>query len=427
MRTVCGAVLALYALVFAAACALAHSAPGALLLLDARPDRITADIRIPLSELELAFGQPLSARPGQAVAVNEAALRQYLLEHVRVIAGDGRAWTVRLGSMRADIGQQPVDLIVESEWIPPPGASPRRFTLRYDAVAHEVPNHIAVVSLRRDWESGMLAASGESAEPGKSARVLGTIRFNHHAIPVDLGPGSAWAGLRASVVSGMAHIAEGTDHLLFLLVLLLPAPLVADTARRRWGGYGGARHGLVRLLQIVTAFTIGHSLTLALGALGWARPPSAPVEIVIALSILVSALHAWRPLFAGREMLIAAGFGLVHGMAFSGVVADMGLSGGWLAQAVLGFNLGIELMQIAIVAVVFPLLLLMARTPRYAAVRVPLAAFAAVAAAAWLLERMSGTENALARWLEALPEHPLAVFAALLATTAVVTRLGRSS
>jgi hypothetical protein len=96
----------------------------------------------------------------------------------------------------------------------------------------------------------------------------------------------------------MCHIAEGTDHMLFLLVLLLPAPLLV--ARAEWGTPVGVRQSLLRIFGIVTAFTIGHSLTLSLAALGAVTVPSHPVEVLIAVSILVSAVHAFRPIFPGR-------------------------------------------------------------------------------------------------------------------------------
>jgi HupE / UreJ protein len=93
-------------------------------------------------------------------------------------------------------------------------------------------------------------------------------------------------------------------------------------------------------LRIVTAFTLGHSLTLLAGALGWLRLPGQPVEILIAVSILVSAAHAQRPLFPGREAQVAAGFGLVHilvhGLAFTGTLAGLHLSAGPLALSILG-------------------------------------------------------------------------------------------
>ena len=109
---------------------------------------------------------------------------------------------------------------------------------------------------------------------------------------------------------GMRHIAEGTDHLLFLLALLLPAPLMAVGAH--WTGFAEVRTSFLRILGIVTAFSIGHSLTLALAAWGLIRVPSRPIEVLIAFSILISAIHAFRPIFPGREARIAAFFGLIH-------------------------------------------------------------------------------------------------------------------
>ncbi|MBB5339567.1 HupE/UreJ family protein [Tunturiibacter gelidoferens] len=123
---------------------------------------------------------------------------------------------------------------------------------------------------------------------------------------------------------GMRHIADGTDHLLFLLVLLLPAPLL--TARSRWQRPAGVRQSLFRILGIVTAFTIGHSIRLGLAAMNVVHVPEHPIETLIAESILVSAMHALSPLFPGREAWIAAFFGLVHGLAFAATLDRLGLS-----------------------------------------------------------------------------------------------------
>ena len=164
------------------------------------------------------------------------------------------------------------------------------------------------------------------------------------------------------------HIADGTDHLLFLLALILPAPLVA--AGGRWGGYAGGRTALRRIVKVVTAFTLGHSITLVLGALGWARLPGAVVESVIALSILVSAVHALVPIFRGREVFIAGGFGLVHGLAFAATLADFGLDPWTMASSVLGFNLGIEAVQLLVILAAMPWLVLLARSRVYGPFRI---------------------------------------------------------
>ena len=194
-----------------------------------------------------------------------------------------------------------------------------------------------------------------------------------------------FAGVPSMFRLGMRHIAEGTDHLLFLIALLLPAPLFAS--RSRWDGAGSIRQSLLQILRVVTAFTIGHSATLALGAWGLMSLPSRAVEVLIALSILVSAIHALRPLFPGREPVIAAGFGLVHGLAFATTLQNLGVDPWQRIASILGFNLGIETMQLAVVVAILPSLIILSRTAAYTAFRVGGALFAGFASAGWILER----------------------------------------
>jgi len=185
---------------------------------------------------------------------------------------------------------------------------------------------------------------------------------------------------------GMRHIAEGTDHLLFLLALLLPAPLLALGSR--WAGFAGVRHSLFQILRVVTAFTVGHSITLALAALGLVRVPSRPIEVLIAVSILVSATHAIRPLFPGREAAIAAFFGLIHGSAFATTLGELGLSRWERVASILGFNLGIETMQLIVVAATLPSLVLLSHMRSYWGLRIGVALFAGCASVGWIVERL---------------------------------------
>jgi hypothetical protein len=201
---------------------------------------------------------------------------------------------------------------------------------------------------------------------------------------------SPFAGVPAMFRLGMRHIAEGTDHLLFLIALLLPAPLLA--IRFRWAGSGDIRHSLLQILRVVTAFTIGHSVTLGLGAWGIFSLPSRPVEVLIAVSVLISAIHALRPLFPGREPMIAAAFGLVHGLAFATTLQNLGVDAWQRLASILGFNLGIETMQLIVVAAILPSLLLLSRTPAYNFFRVAGALFAASASLGWIIERLSGLD-----------------------------------
>ncbi|WP_066967941.1 HupE/UreJ family protein [Rhizorhabdus dicambivorans] len=360
--------------------AAAHLTPNSEIGLSIGRTAIRADIVIPLGELRYA-------EPALAAAPPEA-LGRWLLGHIGARGPDGRGWSARLVSART--GGSPVpDLEATILLAPPPGAPVRHLTLRYDAVLGRVPSHFALVWLKDDYDGGRL---------GHRPELLAGLRQGNAETVIDRGAPSGWRGFGAAVGLGIKHIAEGHDHLLFLLGLLLPAPLLA--AHGRWAGYAGARHTLRSLALIVTAFTIGHSLTLIGGALfGW-QLPAQPVEALIALSILITAVHGWRPIFAGREPLVAAGFGLVHGLAFATIIGHFSLDPGSRALAILGFNLGIELVQLALVALVAPPLALLARAGRYDALRIGGAIVIAIAALLWLAERLSDTEIAAARFVD---------------------------
>jgi hypothetical protein len=201
----------------------------------------------------------------------------------------------------------------------------------------------------------------------------------------------------------MRHIAEGTDHLLFLLALLLPAPLLVS--RGRWAGYSGVWQCLLQIGKIVTAFTVGHSLMLAAGALNLIHVPSRPIETLIAVSILVSAVHALRPIFPGRETILAGCFGLVHGLAFASTLSALGLGRWERVASIFGFNLGIEAMQLIVVAAVMPSLLLLSRTRLYPAFRTIGALFAATAASGWIAQRLWDIQTPTDAFVTVLAQH----------------------
>jgi hypothetical protein len=238
-------------------------------------------------------------------------------------------------------------------------------------------------------------------------------------IAIDRSGGSWFQGFAAMFRLGARHIAEGTDHLLFLLALLLPAPLVASGGR--WGGYAGGKTAFRRIVKVVTAFTLGHSSTLVFGALGWARLPGAVVESAIALSILVSAVHALVPIFRGRELYIAGGFGLVHGLAFAATLTGFGFDPVTLVSSVLGFNLGIEAIQLVVILAAMPWLVLLARSRVYGSVRIAGAALTGVAAAAWFAERALGWVNPIAPLVENVASHALWVLAGLVVLALAAT------
>lgn len=368
----------------------AHPMPNSVLMLTVHENRIDAEVQIPLSELEAATGWPVNGRSNALLQQFEPQLRAYLLKHIHLQSPQARSWHVTVGTLKFTETRNTIngayrELTAQLRLVPPAGTDTRRFTLHYDAVLHQVATHKILVSVSQDWETGQLA---EEAPQEVGAIELDIVDNRILPLVVNLQPGTSWTGFLAMVKLGMRHIAEGTDHLLFLLVLLLPAPLLFSA--KRWKSFGGVRYSLVHLLQIVTAFTIGHSLTLLLGAMGFVHLPGQPIEILIAVSILVSAIHAWRPVFPGNEMWVAAGFGLVHGLAFAGTLANLSLGAGRMVLSILGFNAGIELMQLLIIAVIIPVLIVLSRRPAYRFVRVGGALLASAAAVFWIIERAAG-------------------------------------
>jgi hypothetical protein len=145
---------------------------------------------------------------------------------------------------------------------------------------------------------------------------------------------------------------------------------------------------MIDITKVVTAFTLAHSLTLTLGALGWVYVPTRVVESAIALTVLIGALNIIFAIVRERRWLLAFAFGLIHGLAFASVLVDLGLSGWNLLLALLGFNAGVELGQLAIVVVVVPLMYASRRTVIYRSGLMPAGAVAvACVAAYWFITR----------------------------------------
>lgn len=178
---------------------------------------------------------------------------------------------------------------------------------------------------------------------------------------------------------GVEHILAGIDHLLFVLGLLM-------LARGRW-----------RLLGTVTAFTVAHSITLALAVLGVVNVPQRPVEAAIALSIAFVALEILRtregePGIAARSpWIVAFAFGLLHGFGFAGALSEVGLPGAHIPLALLFFNLGVEAGQLLFIAAVLALAWLgrrlTARRPRWLELVLPY--FIGTAAMFWMFQRVA--------------------------------------
>lgn len=211
---------------------------------------------------------------------------------------------------------------------------------------------------------------------------------------VNLLPGGVpgrWTTFTTFMYEGVVHLLIGLDHLLFLLVLVLPASLRA-TASKATGNTDTTPPPLwptlVELGGIVTAFTVAHSLTLALAALDLVRLPIAWVETVIALSIGIAAVNVVWPVLGRKTWKLAFAFGLIHGFGFASVLGDLTSGVSDLAIALAGFNLGVEAGQLGLLILGFPILYLLARYRLYQRAIVPviLAGIGGVSLM-WVVER----------------------------------------
>jgi hypothetical protein len=186
------------------------------------------------------------------------------------------------------------------------------------------------------------------------------------------------------IVQGILHLLTGFDHLAFMLVALL-----AVVRKRDANDPTPLRTALVESMKVVTAFTVAHSLTLALATLGVVTLASTPVDASIAGTVLVTALSGfWKPTqFHGWPL--AAAFGLVHGFGFAGALAEV-VEGGAGIASVGAFNFGIEVAQVAVALAMVPLLYAVTRRPRVARFSVPaISGVVAVVAAGWIVERLA--------------------------------------
>jgi len=186
---------------------------------------------------------------------------------------------------------------------------------------------------------------------------------------------------------GVWHIWTGFDHILFLLALLLPSVLRREA--QGWRVVDRFRPALIKVLKIVTAFTAAHSITLSLATLEIVRLPSRLVESTIAASVILAALNNIRPILTERGWVVAFCFGLVHGFGFANALLDLGLARQTLALALVGFNLGVELGQLAIVAPFLPLAFGLRSSWVYQRLTFQFgSATIAFLAAAWMVERI---------------------------------------
>ncbi len=350
----------------------AHEPTKSYLSLSLETNRITGQWDIPLGGLQTAFHFPtdtagvVSWKEFRAHYTNVTA---YALTHLR-IGIDGRPAAIHLGGSEPVVEEFPDGVYVEIPFTLESGSRPKTVSIDYELFFDFNSLHRGLVRLDAGGQTQTAIFS-----PDQRAQTFA------------IGGASPGGQFLAFVHEGMLHIWTGYDHILFLLALLLPSVLRREAGQ--WRGVPALRPAFMNILKIVTAFTIAHSLTLGLAAFQVVKLPARVTESAIALSVGLAAANNLWPVILERGWLVAFVFGLIHGFGFANALAGLGLARGNFLPPLVGFNLGVEAGQLALVALFLPLAFTLRRSWLYQNPFLRLGSvFILLVAGGWLLERV---------------------------------------
>lgn len=337
---------------------LAHAHLGSVTFIDVTPGGDGADYVVDLELVDAAMELQLAADASEeAVRIRRPALERWVLDGIVFRTDAPCQQSLReVSFVDRELGRY-VRFEGRAD------CSPGPLTLRDDTVFDDDAQHETLVRVIQGGQVSPQVLRGGSRE--MTIEVLGS-----GALFVEF------------FKQGALHFAFGFDHVLFLLTLIFGVAL-------GWREKNSSASALRSLAWLVTAFTVGHSITLVFAALEFVSLPIRPVEVAIAASIVVVAL--WNMTSYGRRHerpWAAFVFGLIHGFGFSSVLADVGLPAGRRALALTGFNLGIEAAQLLFVAVCFGPLLWLSGQKSYRRITQVVSLFVVACALYWVFDRL---------------------------------------
>jgi hypothetical protein len=344
--------------------AMAHSPNQSYVYMRIYKDAISGRFEITAKDLNRALDLNLPVRMTMEDVTPYIEKIQSYLDSISEFGANGQVYPITFTKVEILRLDEMDDFAKFSFDIPGVNEVPEILDVRYDGFFEGDDTHKGVLIQEYNWKAGIVDnESLISLIFGKDDRQQ----------QLSLKDASLWKGFVALVMLGIWHIWIGLDHILFIIALILPA-----VVRRRqtlpdlssvdtnvpanysdiWLPVARFKPAFIYIITVITFFTIAHSVTLALAALGVVNMSSRIVESIIAISIALAALHNITPIFKGREWLIAFLFGLFHGFGFASVLGEKGLSGDFMVLSLLGFNVGVELGQVLIICLVFPVLFL---------------------------------------------------------------------
>lgn len=358
--------------------AFAHKASDSLLTLERDGIKISGQWDIALRDLDVAIGLDVDGNGDiqwSEVKAKHADIARYATSRLSVQAGDSPC-SLNVTEHLLDRHTDGTYAVLRLEGFCTPNSAGAALKIDYRLLFAIDAQHRGLLKLTDNGKtsSAIFPANNSVQE------------FRPHE------PKSA-SSMSGFISDGIKHIAIGFDHILFLVVLLLPAVLVRNEQNGlRWLPVTTFRKALFNVASIVTAFTIAHSITLSLATIGVVTPAARWIEILIAVSVVITAVDNVTPVFPPqlrqRRWLIAFAFGLIHGFGFASVLQGLNLPSTDLVLSLVGFNLGVELGQLALVVLLLPAAYLFRARSAYP--RIVLAGgsmLIAFIASGWLLER----------------------------------------
>ena len=372
------------------AAASAHAGDQPYLYLDVTETTIGGRVETPIRDLSETFDLDLLGRSDteilSTVEANLDLLEPWLQDHVDV-GSTVETWTLSFTDVELLFPGQPAgsnddNYVLFHFTTSASDLIPRQLEVSFDPFIDDIPGRDALLLISNDWQSGVIDNEGEwlaAFDAGTRTQVI------------DLG-GTSWLkNFTSSIKLGINHIRSGPDHILFVLVLLLPSVLIYTT---RWQPTRSFGASLWRTLKVVTMFTVAHSITFTLAGLDiLVLPPARVIESIIAISIAAAALHNIRPLAANKEWMISFAFGLFHGMGFASLVSGLDVDRETQLISLLGRNAGIEVGQSVVVVLLFPGLFLLRRTRYFRSFFVVLSSLLAAISVGWMVERLIDAEH----------------------------------
>lgn len=391
----------------------AHAGDEAYAYLDVTESSLGGRIDIPVPDLEEVLGIELDTADGDIetlmanVAANRDIIDAYLFEHFS-IGANGSSWPLTYEEAEPLFEGDSTALYVLFPFTAdvPVDEVPRVLDMTFDVLVDDIGDRNLEALIRNDWGAGIVDADTEQ---------IAVFDAGTRTQTIDLGDTGWWKNFSASIELGVDHIKTGPDHILFIMVLVLPAVAIFSAGAWRPAPTFGA--ALWRVLKIVTMFTVAHSITFTLAGLDILPTPSAKItESIIALSIAAAAFNNVRPVVINREWLLAFAFGLFHGMGFASLVSGLEVDRSTQLVSLLGRNVGIEIGQAAVVILVFPALFLLRRTRAYNPFLVVSSLALSIISLGWGIERLFETDLSIDSWVDPVVEWPRSFFGILIVT-----------